>query len=113
MKYTANAKTLFHDPKSFVTTSAHMAQFLYNKKHACAGKGRRTVRSPDKRSSTIENDFVQAVGISKSESKESFLKVFEHGQSFELSAEDGININKLDKGCLVFKTMKQMAIRYA
>jgi hypothetical protein len=35
--------------------------------------------------------------------KKPFLKVFPHGENWEVIAEDGININKLDKGCLVFK----------
>lgn len=96
-------KTLFHDPKNLVATSAHLAQFLYNKStHVRVKEGELYVALLNE--VPFENDFVQAVGIFKSESKESFLKVFEHGQSFELSAEDGININKLDKGCLVFKT---------
>jgi hypothetical protein len=49
---------------------------------------------------------VEAIGIFKSESKETFLKVFPHGQSWEVIAEDGVNINKLDKGCLIFKKNK-------
>jgi hypothetical protein len=47
---------------------------------------------------------VRALGIFKSESKETFLKVFQHGQSWEVIHEEGININKLDKGCLIFNT---------
>jgi hypothetical protein len=52
----------------------------------------------------FENDYIDAIGIFKSETKETFLKVFSHGQSWELIHEEGININKLDKGCLVFRT---------
>ena len=55
----------------------------------------------------IDNNVVDAIGIFKSETKETFLKVFPHGQSWEVIQEEGININKLDKGCLVFKNNKQ------
>lgn len=96
-------KSIFRDEKKLVPASAHLAQFLYSKStHVKVKEGELYVALLQ--DVPFENDFVEAVGIFKSESKESFLKVFEHGQSFEVSAEDGININKLDKGCLVFKT---------
>ncbi|MDR2848851.1 MAG: nucleoid-associated protein, partial [Bacteroidales bacterium] len=50
---------------------------------------------------------VDAVGLFKSESKETFLKVYPTTDNFEIESEDGININKLDKGCLVFNTEKE------
>jgi hypothetical protein len=45
---------------------------------------------------------VDAVGIFKSENKETYLKVFPKGDGFEIESENGININKLDKGCIIF-----------
>lgn len=96
-------KTLFHDPQSFATVSAHLAQFLYSKStHVRVKEGELYVALVNE--VPFENDFVTAIGIFKSETKEAFLKVFEHGQSLEVAAEDGININKLDKGCLVLKS---------
>ncbi|MES2645337.1 MAG: nucleoid-associated protein [Bacteroidota bacterium] len=96
-------KTFFHDTKSFLEVSANLARFLYSKStHVRVKEGELYVALLE--DVPFENDFVSAVGIFKSESKESFLKVFEHGQSLEVTAEDGININKVDKGCLVFKT---------
>lgn len=53
----------------------------------------------------IEGSLHDAIGIFKSENKETFLKVYPEGGGFGLDYdEEGININKLDKGCLVFKT---------
>jgi hypothetical protein len=95
--------TLFQEDKKFISVSAHIAQFLYSKStHVKVKEGEVYVALL--KNVPFENDFTDAVGIFKSESKESFLKVFEHGQSFEVVAEDGVNVNKLDKGCLVFKT---------
>jgi len=52
----------------------------------------------------IEGDLLDAIGIFKSENKETYLKVYPDTGGFNLEYEsDGININKLDKGCLVFK----------
>jgi hypothetical protein len=96
-------KKMFHDIKNFTAVSTNLAQFLYSKStHVRVKEGELYVALLH--DVPFENDFVHAVGIFKSETKEAFLKVFEHGQSFEVTAEDGININKLDKGCLVLKT---------
>ncbi|WP_207497247.1 nucleoid-associated protein [Aridibaculum aurantiacum] len=93
---------LFEDPKSFVATSALLAQFLYSKStHARVKEGELYVAMFD--NVPLGSEYKQAVGIFKSETKETFLKVFPHGQSLEVIHEEGININKLDKGCLIYR----------
>ncbi|MES2417546.1 MAG: nucleoid-associated protein [Bacteroidota bacterium] len=53
----------------------------------------------------IEGDLHDAIGIFKSETKESYLKVYPEQGGFGISYEqEAININKLDKGCLIFNT---------
>ncbi|RZK93115.1 MAG: nucleoid-associated protein [Pedobacter sp.] len=53
----------------------------------------------------IEGELHDAIGIFRSENKESYIKVFPEQNGFSISYEqEGININKLDKGCLIFKT---------
>lgn len=52
----------------------------------------------------IEDEVVNAVGLFKSENKDTFLKVFVRNEEAEINAEEGINIHKLDKGCIVFNT---------
>ncbi|MCZ2442542.1 MAG: nucleoid-associated protein [Flavobacteriales bacterium] len=54
----------------------------------------------------IEDELIQAIGIFKSETKDTFLKVIPQGEQFELNTDTGINIQKLDKGCLIFNTEK-------
>jgi hypothetical protein len=44
----------------------------------------------------------EALGIFKSENKQSFLKVNQGRGEFTVNYEDGINTEKLDKGCLIF-----------
>lgn len=51
---------------------------------------------------TIDDEQVDAIGIFKSENKDTFLKIYPKGNSFEIEKEKGININRLDKGCLIF-----------
>jgi nucleoid associated protein NdpA len=99
----AFVRKIFEDRESFVQQSVLLAQFLYSKStHVKVKEGELYVVLFDE--VPFENDFVRAVGIFKSESKETFLKVFQHGQSWEVIHEEGVNINKLDKGCLIFNT---------
>ncbi|MDP2175758.1 MAG: nucleoid-associated protein [Bacteroidota bacterium] len=50
----------------------------------------------------IGHKIVDAIGIFKSENKQSFFKLEKNGQQFNLHSEIGINPDKLDKGCLIF-----------
>jgi hypothetical protein len=97
---------IFEDPKSFVSQSALLASFLYNKStHARVKEGELYVAKFNQ--IPFGTEYIDAIGLFKSETKETFLKVFPHGQSWEVIAEDGVNINKLDKGCLIFKKNKE------
>lgn len=55
----------------------------------------------------IDGITTDAVGLFKSENKDTFLKVYPSGDGFEIESEKGVNINKLDKGCLIFNTEKE------
>jgi hypothetical protein len=48
----------------------------------------------------------EVVGIFKSENPQTFIKVNQQGTDFTVDVEHGINISKLDKGCLVFNCEK-------
>ncbi len=50
----------------------------------------------------LDNEKTDAIGIFKSELKQDFLQFDENGSNLVLLIEQGININKLDKGCLIF-----------
>jgi hypothetical protein len=56
----------------------------------------------------IEGQLHEAIGIFKSETKETYLKVYPDAGGFNLSYEqEAINIQKLDKGCLIVNTDKE------
>ncbi len=55
----------------------------------------------------VDNQKIDAVGIFKSELKHDFLQFKEKEQNLEILIRQGININKLDKGCIVFNTQKE------
>ncbi|TSE03349.1 nucleoid-associated protein [Aquimarina algiphila] len=50
----------------------------------------------------IDNEKVSAIGIFKSELKHDFLQFRKKESSIELLLQQGVNLNKLDKGCLIF-----------
>ncbi len=49
----------------------------------------------------VDDELVNAVGIFKSERKSEFLKVSGGGTHLKLNIQDGINLGRLDKGCLI------------
>ncbi len=55
----------------------------------------------------LDNKKVDAVGIFKSELKHDFLQLEEQGENLDIVVQQGININKLDKGCLIFNVQKE------
>jgi hypothetical protein len=56
---------------------------------------------------TIDNNPVDAIGIFKSEIKTHFLQFAEKNSNLEMILQEGINLNKLDKGCLIFNYKKE------
>lgn len=55
---------------------------------------------------SIEDELTDAIGIFKSENRQAFLKLNSFQEDFSIQYDDGINIEKLDKGCLIFDTDK-------
>jgi len=55
----------------------------------------------------VDGITTDAIGLFKSENKDTFLRVYPQGDGFEIESEKGVNINKLDKGCLIFNIEKE------
>lgn len=55
----------------------------------------------------VEGELTDAIGLFKSENKDVFLKVHTENGQFVFEAEQGININRLDKGCIIFNTERE------
>ncbi|GHT29281.1 hypothetical protein FACS189432_08340 [Bacteroidia bacterium] len=93
--------SIFQEKESFIDQSKNCARHLYDQSTHPKIKGGEfyTVYFRD---CIIDGKTVDAVGLFKSENKDTFLKVFPKGDGFEIESEKGININKLDKGCLIF-----------
>ena len=55
----------------------------------------------------LDNQKVDAIGIFKSELKHDFIQFEEKDSNLDIVIQQGININKLDKGCLIFNVDKE------
>ena len=94
------AKHIFEDNASLRTQSVNICNHLYD-----------TSSHPKIKSGEVyivllsncyyEGEETSAIGVFKSENKETYLKVLRNKSTFGLLTEEGINIKKLDKGCLI------------
>ena len=55
----------------------------------------------------LDNEKIDAIGIFKSELKQDFLQFSEQGNQLEAMLQQGVNLNKLDKGCIIFNSKKE------
>lgn len=99
-------KSIFDDLNTFENQSQNCARHLYDQSTHPKIKGGEfyTVYFKD---CIVDGDTVDAVGLFKSENKETFLKVLREDGNFNLESEQGINIKKLDKGCLIFNKERE------
>jgi hypothetical protein len=98
------AAEIFADGSTFHENSKKLATYLYEiSNHPKIKSGELYVAYFE--NVQIEGNLHDAIGIFKSETKESYLRVYPEKNGFGLSYEqEAININKLDKGCLIFNT---------
>ena len=96
---------IFENPKTLLSQSINLAKHLYEQStHPKIKSGEfYVVYFKD---CILDGKTLDAVGLFKSENKDTFLKVYPSGEGFEIESEKGININKLDKGCLIFNLEK-------
>lgn len=107
------ASAIFENPDTFHENSIQLAKHLYeSSNHPKIKAGELyVVYFGDLQ---IEGELHEAIGLFKSENKETYLKVYPKAEGFEMSyEEDAININKLDKGAIIFNTEKEEGYKVA
>jgi len=55
----------------------------------------------------VDGELCDAVGLFKTENRETFLKVEDNLGALDIDCDNGISIKKLDKGCLIFNTDRE------
>ncbi|CAN5899272.1 nucleoid-associated protein [soil metagenome] len=99
------AARIFESPKQLLKVAHDLAGFLYEKTtHPNIKSGEFYVCYFE--NLQLDDKVMDAIGLFKSESKDTFLKVFSDEQDYHIETHSGISIKKLDKGCLIFNTSK-------
>jgi len=96
------AKRIFDNKESFHEQTQEIAKHLYEiSNHPKIKSGELYVAILDQ--VQIDGELCDAIGIFKSENKETYLRIKPVSNGFDISYEqNAININRLDKGCLIF-----------
>lgn len=102
----ASVSAVFGDQAEFYTQSVAIAEQLFEQSN------NPNIKSGELyivhfRNCNIEEGVCDAIGIFKSETKDTFLKIVLNQNTYQLSSESGINIKKLDKACIVFNTNQE------
>ena len=100
------AAGVFSAENSFHLTSVQIAKHLYeNSVHPKVKGGEVYVCNFE--DCVFENETVEAFGIFKTENKTNYFEVSEEKSRFSIALREGLDMNKLDKGCLIFNTNKE------
>ena len=97
---------VFENPNSFYEQSINITKHLYEQSSHPKIKGGEFYMAYMK-NCILDNKEVDVIGLFKSENKDTFLKVSSSKDGFNIESLQGININKLDKGCLIFNIEKE------
>jgi hypothetical protein len=101
---------VFNNEKDFHQISVDIAQYLYDQAiHPQIKSGDLFVVSFS--DVVLEGESMDVMGIFKSENKQAFLNVDNESGIIAIDYNIGINIEKLDKGCLVFNTDKDKGFK--
>lgn len=101
----ANAKAIFDDPAALLSQGQEIAHRLYSK------SSHPNIKSGDLCLSLmtgveIEGESKRALCILKSESMTPFLSISTRDGDLQLETEQGINPEKIDKGCLIIEHLE-------
>ena len=96
----------FDNPDLLLEQSQNIAKHLYQSSaHPNIKDGELYVVAI--KNCVVEGEVVDALGLFKSENKDTFIKVYAQKDGFGVEQHQGISLRKLDKGCLVFNTEKE------
>jgi len=100
------ARTIFSDEDKFIDVSKNIAEHLYEvSDHPNIKGGELYIFYLS--DCYVGDEVADAIGVFKSESKETYIKVYPENNNFKIESNEGVSINKIDKGCLIFNTEEE------
>lgn len=105
-----SAKNIFSNQDNFVEESKNIATKLYEAgTHPKIKEGDLYIASFS--DLVVDGELVDAIGIFKSETKQDFLRISSGSNGFDIKIEEGINLNKIDKACLIYNTEEEFGYK--
>jgi hypothetical protein len=100
------AKQLFEDADHFQEVSVAIAKHLYEQStHPKVKGGELYVIYFE--GLPVESKMCKAIGLFKTENKSLFLDVQQQKQQLQLEMKEGVELNKIDKGCLIINLKEE------
>ncbi|OPC66671.1 hypothetical protein BAY13_17100 [Elizabethkingia bruuniana] len=97
---------IFQDGQLFIEQSKNCGRYLYDKSmHPNIKSGELCIVYI--KDCQINDEIVDCIALFKSENKETVLKIDSIAEGYTITDVAGLNIHKLDKGCLIFNTDKK------
>lgn len=105
-------KTIFHDNKTFLQQSKHIAKILYEcSSHPKIKDGELSLFYLS--GCDIDGDECDAIAIIKAETQQQLLQVNRNHQEVSARKASGISLNKIEKGCLIFNKAEDQGYQIA
>jgi hypothetical protein len=97
------ALALFQNQDEMITHSVQIARHLYeSSSHPKVKGGELYVAFFE--NLPVEGRMMKAIGLFKTENKALFLDAQHNGNDFSLDIKEGVELNKIDKGCLIINS---------
>ncbi len=97
---------IFENIDQLFKQSSNLAQHLYKKSTHPKIKGGEFYTVYFK-NCALDGETIDAIGLFKTENKDTFLQVEQISDSYEIESKQGLNLNRLDKGVLIFNTQRE------
>ncbi len=95
------ASAIFKDPETLMIQSCNIARHLFDITDLPQIKSGE-LHVAYFRGCPVDGVMTDALGIYKTESRDEYLKISEERGAYSFLPEEGINPDKMDKGCLIF-----------
>ena len=99
-------KNIFDDPQHYIKESQNMSRYLYEKStHPKIKSGELWVIYLS--NCCIDDIQTDAICILKSETKKTILQLNQLDANYEVAKHEGLGLNKIDKGCIIYNTQQE------
>ena len=101
---------IFSEPAKFLEYSVHILNHLYEQSdHPKVKSGELYV--VHFAGCRMDDELVEAVGIFKSENKDTFLTIQDSDEDLQVNYHTGVNLKGVDKGCMIFNVEAEDGFR--